>query len=400
MTKQPKHIRSSIKTLHIITESWILGGAQRNTLITIQGLKRKGYTVELACGPGGPMVDAALDSEIPVTIVNSMVREIAPILDLRCLIENYKFLKRNRFDFVHTHSTKGGIIVRFAAKLAGVPIIVHTIHGTPFQWGFSWALNKTAILLEKIVALFSDKLIAVANLVKQEFLDVNICPGEKIETIYSGIDFSAFDVSVDVEAKKKELGIRPDEQIVGTVGHLVERKGHIYLIEAAQQILEKTPNVRFIIAGEGPYRQEIEKKIVECKLSDKVMLLGNRDDVPELLSIMDIYVQPSLAEGLGRSMTEALYMKRPVIATAVNAVPELIEHEKTGLLIPPKEPQAIADAIQDLLSHPEKRKRLGENAHRKVFPEFSANLMVNRIENLYLRLLAEKLPERLAGTVQ
>ena len=393
MTKQPKHIRSSIKILHIITESWILGGAQRNTLITIQGLKRKGYDVELACGPGGPMVDAALDSEIPVTIFNSMVREIAPILDLRCLIENYKFLKQKQFDIVHTHSTKGGIITRFAAKLVGVPIIVHTIHGTPFQWGFSWVLNKTAVLLEKIVALFSDKLVSVADLVKQEFLDVNICQAEKIETIYSGIDFSAFDVSVDVEAKKRELGIMPDGQVVGTVGHLVERKGHIYLIEAAQQVLEEMPNVKFIIAGEGPYRAEIEKKIAECNLNHKVMLLGDRDDVPELLSIMNIYVQPSLAEGLGRSMTEALYMKRPVIATAVNAVPELIEHEKTGLLIPPKEPQAIADAIQDLLSHPEKRKRLGENAHRKVFPEFSADLMVDRIENLYLRLLAENCPK-------
>ena len=388
------------KILHIITESWLLGGAQRNTLITIQGLKRKGYNVELACGPGGPMVDAALDSGIPVTIFDSMVREISPILDFRCLIENYKFLKQKRFDIVHTHSTKGGIITRFAAKLSGVPIIVHTIHGTPFQWGFSWVLNKTAILLEKNAALFSDKLIAVANLVKQEFLDVNICPPEKIETIYSGIDFRMFDISVDLEAKKRELRITPDEQVVGTVGHLVERKGHIYLIEAAQQVLGKTPNVKFIIAGEGPYRPEIEKKIAECNLNHKVILLGDRNDVPELLSIMDIYVQPSLAEGLGRSMTEALYMKLPVIATAVNAVPELIEHEKTGLLIPPKEPQAIADAIQDLLSHPEKRKQLGENAHRRVFPDFSADLMVDRIENLYLRLLAKKLPEKYSAAVQ
>ena len=389
-----------IRVLHIITESWLLGGAQRNTLTTIQGLKRKGYNIELACGPGGPMVDAALDSEIPVTIFDSMVREISPILDLRYLIENYKFLKRKQFDIVHTHSTKAGLLGRLAAKLAQVHIIIHTIHGIPFAAGRGRVLNSASIIFEKFVASFTDKLIAVGNLVKQEFLNAGICQDFKIETIYSGINFDQFDISIDPIHKKMELGITPNALVVGAVGHLVECKGHKYLIEAAAKLKQSFPNLTFIIAGEGPLRHELEAQIAQIGLKPIFKLLGDRDDVPEILSIMDVYVQPSLWEGLGRAMTEAMYMKRPVIASAVNAIPELIEDGKTGILVPPKDVSALANAIEKLLENPDEQKRLGENAHRRVFPDFSADLMVDKIENLYLRLLAEKLPEKSSATVQ
>jgi glycosyltransferase involved in cell wall biosynthesis len=260
-------------------------------------------------------------------------------------------------------------------------------------------LNKALILSEKSVAPFTDKLIAVGNLVKKEFLDARICDDSKIEVIYSAIDFDKFDVDVDIHYKKKSLGIASDALVIGTVGHLVTCKGHKYFIQAASQLVRVFPNICFIIVGEGPLKEELENQISHLNLASTVKLLENREDVPEILSIMDVYVQPSLWEGLPRTIVEAMYMKRPVIASSVNAIPELIEDGNTGILVPPKDVLALANAIESLLENPDERKRLGENAYRRVFPEFSADLMVDKIENLYLRLLAEKLPGKLSGAV-
>lgn len=384
----------NIKILHIITESCLLGGAQRNTLITMQGLKHRGYIVELACGPGGPMVDLSLDLGLPVKIIDSMVREISPITDLDCLMQIYGFLKQRRFDIIHTHSTKAGLLGRLAGKLAQVPIIIHTIHGTPFAADRNRVLRYGMILSEKLAGMSTDKLIAVGDLVKQEFLNAGICRDTKIETIYSGIDFDEFDIDININHKKLELGIAPDAPVVGAVGHLVECKGHKYLIEAAVQIKETFPDITFIIAGEGPLRNELEAQISRLDLESTFRLLGDRDDVPEILSIMDVYAQPSLWEGLGRAMTEAMYMKKPVIASNVNAVPELVENGKTGVLVPPRDVSALVEAIKNLLENEDKRRALGRSAHKRVFPAFSADLMIGKIEDLYLRLIDKKLLKR------
>ena len=386
----------SIRILTLITESWLLGGAQRCVLTTICALKDKGYHVELACGPGGPLVDKALQRGIPVTTFPSLVRSITPYLDSLFLFEIYRFLKLRKFDIIHTHSTKAGLLGRLAAKFCKVPVIIHTIHGTPFVAGGGRFLNKALIFAEKASASFTDKLIAVGHLVKKEFLDAGVCEDSKIEIIYSAIDFDRFNVNVDIHYKKKSLGIvASDALVVGTVGHLVTCKGHKYFIQAASQLVKVFPNIYFLIAGEGTLREELENQISHLNLESTVKLLGDRNDVPEILSIIDLYVQPSLWEGLPRTIVEAMYMKRPVIASAVNAIPELIEDGKTGILVPPKDVSALASAIEKLLENPDERKRLGENAYQRVFPEFSADLMVDRIEDLYLRLLAEKLPEKL-----
>ena len=380
------------RVLHVITESWLMGGAQRHTLLTLEGLAARGYDVALACGPGAPLVTAARRLGIPVTVFGSMVRNISPLRDLRCLIDNLRFLRRQRFDLVHTHSSKAGIATRFAAHRAGVPVIVHTIHGTPFRRELRSLVNRLAMLLERAAARRTHRLIAVAELVKQEFVDAGICAAERIETIYSGVDFTPFDVTVDADATKRALGIPAAHHVVGTVGHLMDHKGHRYLIDAARRVVDTTPDVTFLIAGEGPARAATEARIAAHGLEAHVRLLGDRDDVPALLAIMDVYVQPSLAEGLGRSMTEALYARRAVVATAINAVPEVVEHERTGLLVPPRSADAIADAIVGLLAQPDRRRWLGEQGHRRVSTEFTANAMIERIDRLYRRLLADRAP--------
>jgi glycosyltransferase involved in cell wall biosynthesis len=319
-----------------------------------------------------------------------MRRNISPLRDLRCFRDTARFLRRHPFDIVHTHSSKAGITARFAAHRAHVPIIVHTIHGTPFRRELNSLVSRMAIRLERTAALRTHRLIAVADLVKQEFLDAGICAAEKIETIYSGIDFRPFDVPIDVEQTKRALTIPHDHYVVGTVGYLFEHKGHRYLIDAARHVLRVTPNVTFIIAGEGPARAQLEARIAAAGLRRNVLLLGERRDVAELLAIMDVYVQPSLAEGLGRSLTEALYATRAVVATAINAVPEVVEHERTGLLVTPRSVPALAAAINRLLADPDMRRMLGDHGRRRVASTFGADIMIERIDHLYQRLLQER----------
>ena len=380
----------SVRVLHVITGAWLMGGAQRNTLLTLEGLASRGYDVELVCGPGEGLVTAARRAGVPVTVFPSMNRRLSPLRDLRCVHEHLTFFRRRRFDIVHTHSSKAGIVARFAAHRAGTPIIVHTIHGTPFRWELGAFVSRAAILLERAAAARTDRLVAVAELVKQEFVDAGICAADKIETIYSGIDFTEFDRPVDVAATKRALGIPAGDHVVGAVGHLFERKGHRDLVEAARAVVAAIPNVTFIVAGEGPERLALDAHIVEAGLRGRVRLLGDRPDVPALLAVMDVYVQPSLAEGLGRSLTEALYARRAVVATAINAVPEIVEHERTGVLVPPRSPHALAAAVIGLLVDAAKRRQLGERGHRRVASVFTADVMIERIDDLYRRLLAER----------
>jgi glycosyltransferase involved in cell wall biosynthesis len=352
--------------------------------------------VALVSGPGEGLVPAARQAGVPVTVLDSMRRRISPVTDLRCLLDTLRFLRQQPFDIVHTHSSKAGITARFAAHRAGVPVIVHTIHGTPFRRELHPLLNRMAITLERAAASFTHRLIAVGDLVKREFVDARICAADKIDTIYSGIDFTHFDVVIDVAEKKRTLGIPRDHHVVGTVGHLFEHKGHRYLVDAARRLLQWLPKITVVIVGEGPARAQLEARIAAAGLERTVLLLGDRHDVGELLAIMDVYVQPSLAEGLGRSLTEALYSRRAVVATAINAVPEVIEHERTGLLVSPRSADALAAAIRQLLDDPIKRRVLGDTGHRRVAGAFGAEAMIEHIDRLYQRLIEERGGRRLA----
>ena len=378
------------KILHLITNLPV-GGAQDNTLITVERLDRSKFDVTLMCAPEGKWVQRARQlSDVNLIFVEELRREIHLFYDVTAFFRIYRFIRRGRYAIVHTHSSKPGFLGRLAARLAGVPVIIHTIHGFPFHDFMPASVRKFYIWIERQLARVTDYLVTVSRLNLEKAVQLHIAKRDKLVNVYSGIDFEKFDVEVDVPRKCHELGLRPGDKIVGMVGRLSEQKAPWNLIQAIPQVLRHHPGTLFVFVGDGELKDNMQALAKDLNVSAHTLFLGFRDDVAEVMQTLDVYVLPSQWEGLGRSLTEAMYLERPVVATAVEGVPELVENGKTGILVPPNQPQALAHAIAELLSDPQKSRQLGEAARRKVEGSFEAKHMLNDLERLYNIALKDK----------
>jgi len=370
---------------HVITNADSFGGAQRNTLLTLTGLVRDGYEAELVCGPGGRLIEEARANGIPVRVVPDLVRQIDPVKDCRALFMLSKLFRSREYAIVHTHSTKGGVLGRLAAWLAQVPVIVHTVHGVPFEMNGD-IKSRIYIGMERAMGALTDRLVCVGKELCREVGEWKIAPNEKLVTIYSGIDFSSYVAQKPALAVKGELRMEDAWPIVGCIGRLSQQKAQHYLLEAIALLKENYPNITLLLVGEGPLRPLLEKQIQAFGLSTHIRLLGQRDDVADLLQTFDIYAMSSRWEGVGRALTEAMHCARPIVATAVNGVTEVIVDGETGLCVPPHDPTALAAAINRLARDPQLAGRLAANAQRKATDLMDGRQMVLAIEELYGRL--------------
>ncbi|MGH8059291.1 MAG: glycosyltransferase, partial [Candidatus Entotheonellia bacterium] len=244
---------AACRIAHVITESGPFGGAQRNTLLTLEGLATDGWTAELICGSGGRLIGEARRLDIPVHVVPELVRPVDLRNDCRALVCLYRLYRSRQYHIVHTHSTKAGLLGRVAARWARVPVIVHTIHGYPF------VLNggpRTAayITLERLVGSVTDRVICVGEVLRQEVSAWKFAPQAKLSTIYSGIDFAAYVPQRTPLAMKRELGRDSAWPIVGSVGHLVEAKAQHDLVEAVGLLAARYPRIALLLVGEGHLR--------------------------------------------------------------------------------------------------------------------------------------------------
>jgi glycosyltransferase involved in cell wall biosynthesis len=382
--------RKKIRVLHIIT-NLVVGGAQDNMLATVERLDRQKYDVSLITSSEGEWLPRAkLIPNLNLMFVNSFKRSISPILDLITLYRLYSKIKAGNFAIVQTHTSKAGVLGRLAAWCAGVPIIIHTHHGLNFHDYLNPVLRFIFLQLERFLANYSDKLIMVSKLNLQKAVEVKLAGRDKFATIYNGIDFKNLDVRINIQQKRKAIGVTGNEKIIGTVGRLCPQKAPQDLLRAIPNILKARKDVVFLFIGNGellPQMQALSKKL---EIEPHVKFLGNRNDVPELLLLLDAFVLTSLWEGMPRSLTEAMYCGRPVAATAVDGTPELVQHNETGLLVPPRDIDAIADAILLLLNNETKARQMGVAAKRRVAEQFSIQKMMTEIEQLYDDLLQQK----------
>jgi len=375
------------KVLHLITHLDV-GGAQDNTLLTVEGLHRSRFEVHVASAPGGQWESRARAVAERFFAIPSMKRGIYALSNARAFVEIVSLLRNQRYHVVHTHSTNAGILGRLAAKLAGAPITVHTVHGFPFDdLTFHSSIRAILVCLERFCAGLSDRLVMVSELNKLQALQIHIAPARKMVVIHSGIDMAPFQVAVDTRLTRYRLDLNPDWPVVGWVGRFCEQNAPEIFVSAALRVLRDRPKTYFVLAGDGRLRSQCETMKEDVT---QIKLLGYRSDVPQLLPIFDVFVSTVRWAGLGRAVTEAMIAGRPVVATSVNGLPEIVHHGETGLLVPPDDPHAIARAICYLLDHPEVAERLGRNAEALVVPEFSADLMVQRITKLYEDLVAHK----------
>lgn len=373
------------KIAHVITESQPFGGAQRNTLLTLKGLARDGYDAELVCGPGGPLIPAANAIGVRVYEIPDLVRSISPWKDYRAFLSLYRLFQARRYQIVHTHSTKAGVLGRMAARWARVPTIIHTVHSVPPLELNGRLRSRIYFALERWVGSFTHNLICVGELFRQEVSAWKVVPDEKLLTIYSGIDFPSYVPRRTAAETKQQLGVQQAWPIIGCIGRLTEQKAQHFLIEAVALLKDKYPRVQLILVGDGELRPFLEKRIGDLALSRYVLLLGERDDVADLLNVFDIYAMSSRWEGVGRALTEAMYRALPIVATSVNGVKEMILHEETGLVTPPCDPEALASAVDRLTSDRELAQRLGANAQQKAEALMDGQHMISAIEELYAK---------------
>ena len=389
-----------IKVLHIITRL-ILGGAQENTLLTVEGLrKRRGYEVTLITGPPlgpeGSLVEEAERRGIHPIVIPGMRREVNPGRDIPTLIKLYRLIKEGDYDIVHTHSSKAGILGRLAAYFAGTKVIIHTIHGLPFHEYQSRGVNYFYILCERLAALCTDKIITVAKVMTDKALAVKVAPEEKFLTIYSGMELDKFlEPEVETADKRKEMGIELDVPVVGKVARLFPLKGHKYLLAAAAEVARVYPQAKFLLVGDGILRKSLEKQAEELGIKEKIIFGGlvTREEIPGLLAIMDIVVHASLREGLARVLPQALACGKPVISFDIDGASEVVKEGKTGRLVPAEDSRGLAEAIIDLLRDKEKAKRMGEAGKRLVDPAFRAEVMVDKIAQIYEEFLKSSIEE-------
>ena len=384
------------RVLHVITRL-IIGGAQENTMLAAALLDKRRFHVEVISGPQtgpeGSLIDEVRQRHIPLTILPDLRREISPIHDLKALLKLTRLARQGRYDIIHTHSSKAGILGRLAAWMAGVPIIVHTVHGWGHHptsaWGQHPLVRRFYILLEQIIQRITDKLIVVSPRNTEKGLADGIATPDKYITIRSGIELDRFrQPARPREAVRAELGIPLDSAVVGTVTRLSFQKAPLDFVAAVAQVAAQRPDVHFVIVGDGPLRADVEARVAALELTERIHLTGLRRDVPDLMHSFDVFALSSLWEGLPRVLPQAMAAGLPIVATAVDGNAEAVTDGVNGRLVPPGDPTLLAQAVIEMLRDPEMMAQMGA-AGRERAGEFGAQKMVNDIAELYTRLVAE-----------
>jgi glycosyltransferase involved in cell wall biosynthesis len=385
-----------IKVAHIITRL-IVGGAQENTIYTVLGLSRMPeYDVTLYTGPQagaeGSLMDGEWKKEVPCVVLNNMRRNLTwrDAIMYRQLV---KLFRCEKYDIVHTHSSKAGILGRLAARKAGVPVIIHTIHGLPFHEYQNVLARKFYIFSERKAARACDKIISVANIMTQKALAAGVGSPELFTTIYSGMELDLFLNSAQFRNPiRKQLGIADDEIVIGKIARLFYLKGHEYLFTAASEILKRFPKTRFLLLHDGILRKQFERQLEQMGIRDKFIFAGlvPPTDIPKYISAMDILVHTSLREGLARTLPQALACSKPVVSFDIDGAPEVVKNGETGFLVKPMDSQGLADALIRLMQNEPLRCKMGENGRKLVDPIFRSEYMVKKIHNFYQELLRQK----------
>lgn len=383
-----------MRIAHIITRM-IVGGAQENTLYNcVDLIQQYGDDVLLltgpAVGPEGKLLEQGRAGGLPVAIIDDLQRAIHPWKDYGAYRELIRQLRRFRPEVVHTHSAKGGLLGRAAAWHCKVPAILHTVHGAPFHPYQSVVARQFFIACEQWAAKRCHHMICVADAMAELMASAKVAPRSKFTTIYSGMNVEPF-LHVDDHraAIRHKLGLSDEHVVVGKIARLFHLKGHEYLVDAAARIGQGTPQLRYLIIGDGILRKVLEQRIESLGLTNRFIFAGlvPPEEIPKYLSAMDLLVHTSLREGLARTLPQALIAGRPVISYDIDGAREVVIDGETGFLLPPKSISELADAIKRLACDPQLRQRFGMEGRARFTDQFRHREMTRRIRVLYQEVL-------------
>ena len=382
-----------IKVAHITTVDLSLRLLLLNQLRSIQD---GGYEVIGISNPG-PYVPEIAAAGIRHVAVR-MTRNFTPYADLVSLGRLVQVMRRERFDIVHTHNPKPGLIGQLAARIAGVPIVVNTLHGFYFHDGMPPFWRQFYITTEKIAARCSDVILSQNPEDIETAISAGIASRDKLRRLGNGIDLSEFDPAtidrVALNAKRRQLGITENQPVVGFVGRLVAEKGIHELLRAAKLVLEVVPDARFLLVG--PSDDEKLDALTPAVAADygvahACVFTGMRQDMPDLYALMDVFVLPSHREGFPRAPMEASAMGVPCVVTDIRGCRETVQHGRSGWLVPLGDVRRLADAIAVLLTNPRLTANLGTQARCMALAEFDEQVVFQRVKDEYARLALDKL---------
>jgi glycosyltransferase involved in cell wall biosynthesis len=383
------------KVVHIITRL-DRGGSAQNTMLTALGHDRSHFEPVVITGEAGRW-DAQggmtaitenlclLEKEgIHYHMVPSLVRHLSLRADLTALWNLVALLRQEQPHIVHTHTSKAGVLGRLAAWITGVPVIVHTPHGHVFYGHFGSILSWVFLQIERALAWITDVLIALTAAEKTEHLERGVGWADRFAIIPSGIDIDRFKQVLKAGKVMPEwFDCPPDAIVIGSVGWLTDIKGHRFLVDAVARLKQEHPHLHLVILGSGGQYDALLHQARNAGISQSVHLVGHREDVERALAGMDGFVLPSLNEGMGRALIEAMAAGLPVIASRVGGIPALIKHEKNGLLVPAGDSLALAVAVRRILSDPPWARTLGQNAMQSIGSVYGVPAMVRAIESIY-----------------
>lgn len=359
-----------------------VSGSENHLLTLLRGMDRREFRfhVGILAEPRHiPLLQAyrqALE-EAGVTVAFFPMRKF---FDYSLIWRLRRYMRDHRIDLAHTHLIHADLYGTLAAKAAGISTIISSRHNDD-----RFRRYRVLIWLNRLLARWQTKIIVISDWVGQFLQDVEGIPAEKIARIHYGLDPAPIEALADPAYARQQFQIPADAPVIGTIGRLTTQKGQIYLLQAVSLLKKEFPNLRVIIIGDGELRGELEAQTKALDITTQVIFTGSRDhrETLRLLSGMDMFVFPSLWEGFGLVLLEAMALKKPIVASNVSAIPESVQDGSTGILVPPQQSQALAEAISRMLRAPDSFRTMGQNGYFTLQHSFSVSQMVHNTSVLY-----------------
>ena len=363
------------------------GGGERVFAQIINRLSGEQYNIIVACLPTGTFIERIKGSEAQIKSFDMRNR-----FNFRVILQLSSLIKKERVDIVHSQGARADFFARIAAKLASAPNVVSTVP-MPVEGFDVHPIRKLIyIIFSRFSERFVDRFMVVSDSLEKMMIEKHGIEPQKVVKIYNGIETDEYCISDEEIAyrrssfrKKSDLG--ENVPVIGVIGRLVWQKGFKYFIEAIPDVLKEFKDARFLLVGEGELEDELKVKSKKLKLEDKIIFTGFLSDIRDVLASIDILVIPSLQEGLPVVLLEAMAMKKPIVAANIEGIMEILENGVTGLLVPPRDIKALAEAVIDLLKHQDKANQMGIAARRVVEERFGVDTMVQQVKKVYEELL-------------
>lgn len=370
----------------------IIGGAQENTLLSVLGLQQeKNVHVDLITGCEiGPEGRLDLSGAKSVIFIPDLLRNIHPLRDLLCFFKLFFLFRSKKYDIVHTHSSKAGIIARLAAFFSGVRVIVHTVHGLPFHPYEKKGVNGLYIFLERLCSKITRKIIVVSDQMRIKALEKKIGKPSQYQTVFSGMRLDEFlEASKYRQQKRAELGIPEEAIVIGKIARLFPLKGHEFILKIANDLVAWEPRIMFLWVGDGVLKESYQRQIKNMGLEDHFRFTGlvSPDAMPGCLSAMDLLVHVSLREGLARVLPQALAAQVPVVSFDIDGAKDIIKDGINGFLVPPEDFEGLKSRLMLLIRNSELGDQFKKTGKDYVDPFFRDTYMVQELLKVYSQCL-------------